>query len=679
VRFRILFTWFVLICVPSSAQELPVAAEQQFESLADIGEAEAEDDAYLQQLEYLTRQPLNLNTADERSLQEMGMLTDLQIGHLISYRKLLGPLLSIYELQAIPSWDLATIKKVLPFVTIKTAQPIGEAFFNRVKTGEHSLIMRYGQILERAKGFSRGEGGTKYEGGPQRFFFRYRYNYKNLLQAGILGDKDAGEPFFQGAQKFGFDFYTFHVFARKLGIVEALAVGDFTVNMGQGLIQWQSLAFRKSGETMLIKRQSAVLRPYTSAGEVNYNRGIAATLKKKNAELTFFASHRKMSANLEANPISGEPQITSIPVSGYHRTPGEIADRANSFQQTIGSVARIQTPGRHLAANVVYHRFGHPFQQKDDPYRSYAISGDHWFNASMDYSYTYKNLHFFGESAVDRRRSTAFLHGLLVSLDARLDASFLHRSIQAKYQAVQANAFTENTSPSNENGFYAGLSFRPSPNLKLDGYIDLFRFPWLKFQVDAPSDGRESLVQVHYTPSKKMELQARFREEQKLVNVPGNRNPLNKIETRFRRSFRIQLNYSPGTDFTFRQRLESLWLHSASIRPEQGYLVYFDLLYRPRFKPYGAVMRVQYFETDSYNSRLYAFESDLLYNYSLGVFYDKGYRYYLTLYYQFTENWTCWVRFARLQNFDKSVIGSGPDELQSNKKTELRVQLRWRI
>lgn len=50
---------------------------------------------------------------------------------------------------------------------------------------------------------------------------------------------------FKGRQKAGFDFYSVHLFARRLGIIQSLAIGDFTVNLGQGLIQWQSLAFKK--------------------------------------------------------------------------------------------------------------------------------------------------------------------------------------------------------------------------------------------------------------------------------------------------------------------------------------------------------------------------------------------------------------------------------------------------
>ncbi len=81
-----------------------------------------------------------------------------------------------------------------------------------------------------------------------------------------------------------------------MGNIKALALGDFTVNMGQGLIQWQSLAFKKSVDVMGVKRQSTVLRPYNSAGEYNFNRGAGITFRKGKIETTCFAHSPTKSA-----------------------------------------------------------------------------------------------------------------------------------------------------------------------------------------------------------------------------------------------------------------------------------------------------------------------------------------------------------------------------------------------
>ena len=92
-------------------------------------------------------------------------------------------------------------------------------------------------------------------------------------------------------------------------------------------------------------------------------------------------------------------------------------------------------------------------QKGDEPYNLYAISGKNWYNFSVDYSYTYRNLHFFGEAAADKNFNKAFINGLLISVDPRVDVSFVHRTINKAYQAINGNAFTENTYPTNETRF----------------------------------------------------------------------------------------------------------------------------------------------------------------------------------------------------------------------------------
>ena len=295
----------------SISQEIPITTEQQLENLTDANEGETEDDSYLQELENFRRHPLNINTADADEFKQLRILTDLQIVNFVTYRNLFGKLISLYELQAVPSWDIGTIKKLLPFITTSTPISLKDEAGIRFRDGEHSLLLRGIQVLEKAKGFDKSTSGTKYLGSPQRVFFRYRYTYKNLLQFGIVGDKDAGEQFLKGAQNKGFDFYSFHLFARKIGIIQALALGDFSVNLGQGLTQWQSLAFKKSVDVMGVKRQAATLRPYSSAGEFYFNRGAGITIKKGKIESTVFASIRKLSANFVADTVNNEDFISS--------------------------------------------------------------------------------------------------------------------------------------------------------------------------------------------------------------------------------------------------------------------------------------------------------------------------------------------------------------------------------
>jgi hypothetical protein len=658
-------------------QDIPATTEQQLENQTDVDQAETEDDSYLQDLEQFRKNPINLNTADADELKRLRIVTDLQIENLISYRNIFGKFISIYELQAVPAWDVSTIHKLLPLVTIAIPVSLADEASRRFRDGDHSLLIRISQILEKSDGFDKSTSGTKYIGSPQRILLRYRYTYKNLLQFGLVGDKDAGEQFFKGAQSKGFDFYSFHLFARKIGIIQSLALGDFTVNMGQGLIQWQGLAFKKSADVMGVKRQSSILRPYSSAGEFYFHRGAGITIQKGKIEATAFASIRKLSANFVADTVNKEDFISSFLTSGYHRTNSENDDRNNLTQTTFGGNVTYRGNRWHVGVNGIYYNFSLPVQKRDEPYNLYAISGKTWYNFSVDYSYTYKNLHFFGEAASDKNSNKAFINGLLVSVDPRVDISFVQRTISAAYQSINGNAFTENTYPTNESGFYAGITIRPAAAWRLDAYGDIYKFPWLKYLVDAPSSGRDFLAQLTYTPNKQVEVYTKFRNESKQGNQSDNTTVTNYLVALPRQNWRLQVSYKLNPAIALRNRAELLWYDNNGINKENGFLSFIDFIYKPLLLPYSGVLRLQYFETDGYNSRIYAYENDVLYSYSIPAFFDKGFRYYFTLNYDFSKKLSVWLRWAQTIYQIKNNIGSGLDEIEGNHRSEIKLQVRW--
>jgi DNA uptake protein ComE-like DNA-binding protein len=676
-KHYLIFLILYFINYDCKAQDIPPAAEQQLENLTDAEQAETEDDSYLQQLDYFRGNPLNLNTADVADLRELRILTDLQIANLLSYRRILGNFIHIYEIQAVPTWDVQTIRKILPFITIASPVSVRDNLASWFKGGEHSLLLRYAQVLEKQKGFEASTSGSKYKGGPQKVFFRYRYRYKNQLQFGLVGDKDAGEQFFKGAQNKGFDFYSVHFFARKIGVIQALAVGDFTVNMGQGLVQWQSMAFKKSGDITGIKRQSATLRPYNSAGEFNFHRGVGITIRKKNIESTFFGSWRKISANLSTDTSNYGDYVSSFLMSGNHRTSSEIANRNNLKQLSFGGNLRYSGNRWHVAVNTVAYNFSAPVQKRNEPYNAFALSGRNWYNISIDCSFTYKNFHLFGEAAADKGFHKAILSGLLVSVDQKVDVSVVHRAIAMDYQAVNANAFTENTYPTNENGIYFGVTAKPAMAWRIDLYSDHYKFPWLKYQVDAPSSGRDFLAQLTYTPGRQFEIYSRFRAEAKHLNkkeYSANTNALAEIP---KVNWRVHASYRISNSVILRQRVEVTWYDKNENTREEGYLMFADVLYKPLMRPFSAVARLQYFETDGYNSRLYAYENDVLYSYSIPVSYDKGHRYYFTLNYDVSKKLAFWLRWSQSIYSEKDTIGSGLDGISGNRRSEIKLQVRY--
>ena len=621
-------------------QEEYPAIEEQLEVQAESGDEVFEDDSWMEQLAFLKRHPININTAVEPELAQLLVLSPMQISNLLRYRLLMGPLIHVNELQAVPGWTPELIRKLLPFITVANQSITTKKLWERIAAAQKTFLFRYTQQFKSDK-------PGNYLGPPQHVLLKYQFNYGKLLQLGLLLEKDAGEPWLVNKSS---DFTSFHFFIREIGIVKAFAVGDFQLNMGQGLIQWQGMSTKKSGNALMIKRQDALLKPYRSAGEANFHRGIALAIGKGRWEWMSYVSVRKFSANVITDSVGGS-FVTSIVNSGYHRTVSEMDDRNKLVQVSTGASICYNVRGGRIAMNAARFNFSLPFQKSQEPYDLFALAGKTLRNYSIDYSYTFRNLHLFGEFAVDQRLNKACLNGLLVSLDKRLDLSLLFRSISPSYTSINANAFTENSAPNNETGLYTGVALRPAQHCKVEAYADFFYSRWLRYRVDAPSLGSDFLLQCSWTPNKRFSLYARWKLENKEENSSIEVYPIATVISRQRKTFRAHLSWDCSRTLSLRKRWETSFYNN-NVSAERGALFYTDLLFHPPFKPYGLSARLLCFETDGYNSRIYSYEKNVLNAFSVPFFSGKGLHASLNVHFDCNKN-----KLARIRWIGNKELG----------------------
>ena len=257
--------------------------------------------------------------------------------------------------------------------------------------------------------------------------------------------------------------------------------------------------------------------------------------------------------------------------------------------------------------------------------------------------------------------------------------SFVYRNISKGYQSLYSNAFTENTYPTNEKGLFSGITIKPTDAWRVDAYADMYRFPWLKFRVNAPTTGSDYLIQLTYKPNKLLEIYTRFKTEKKFINYNPDEFIVSPVIPKPRQNWRTQFSYKLNPSFTIRSRTESVWFDKNGQGAEKGFLLYADVLYNPVLKPFTANIRLQYFETEGYNSRLYAYENDVLYSFSIPTFYGKGYRYYFNTSYDVSRKISLWARLAQSLYPNTSTIGSALDEIPKNHKTEIKFQALYKF
>ncbi|WP_132055872.1 ComEA family DNA-binding protein [Pseudocnuella soli] len=660
---------FMVLASAMAGQELPLNARQQLELVAEANEEEPEDDALLQQLIFWQKRPLNLNVADAADLQVFPFLTPVHIHHFLAYRNLLGPFIDLHELQSIPGWELHIIRQLLPFVQVQPAMAPVRNLLQRLHGGEHQTLLRTTRVVQQSEGFKK-SGANGFAGDRQQALFRHQYRNTDGLQWGVTAEKDAGETIFKKGHATP-DFLSAHLFIRRMGKIKALAIGDFTANMGQGLVHWQALAFGKGPAAVAIKRQSSVLRPYASAGEALFLRGAGATLQHKSWEATVFAARQKIGANTDINEL-GESVISSFDVSGLHRTATELAKRKTVGQQVFGGNVQYGKGLFNWGLNTVYYHLSLPVEKRDEPYNLHALKGRSYLNYSTDYSFTWRNLHLFGELAANAPGKYAWVQGLVASIHPRIDMALHVRMMQPGYTTMAASAFTEGTVPTNEQGIYWGVQMRPHAKLVVNAYADVFRFPWLRFRVGAPSTGSDFLLQATYQPQKGTEWYVRYRARQKDRNVPGAGWPLELPLPYRQQNVRLHAGKNMGL-WVLRSRAEMVWWQQDAKKQERGMLVYGEAQYKGN-KRIEVSGRLAYFKTDSYDTRLYAFETDVLYGYSIPPLFGEGFRGYLVVHGDVNKNISVWLRAAHFFYPGAQSVGTGLNRIDGKGRTELKMQ-----
>lgn len=605
----------------------PSIGFSQIEEVEDIQQARpdqslSEDDHDWQEKDFFRRTRLNLNELTEEQLRVTGLLTEEQISQFFLYRKWLGPFIDIYELQAVPGWDVETIRRLLPFLHT-SIRPRARLNPNDLLTsGTHSLLIR--------AGFTGTDSVTssKFEGTGLRLFVRYQFRCRNRIRWGWVGEKDAGESLFSQSNRRGFDFNSFHFVYKGVRSLEGLFLGDYSVNFGQGLIQWQSLSLGKSSNAIQVFRTSEPVKPYSSSGEYLFYRGMAVVSSFNRWRYTVFLSVKPLHARLETDSVTHRTVIRSVDEAGYHRTSAEISLENSSRLYSAGSQIRFASKSFQIAINLVGHRYKQYYQPRVTRDSISVFMGQNRLNSSLSYQYRIRNFLCFGELAVDQSLQVAQLHALVASLHQRMTASLLIRTIDRSYQALFASSFTDKGTVESEKGIYLGFEYKPSKKIILHAFVDLFKNDWISVSVNRPSPGADQSIQFQYQPVKKAQLILRYRhrnyEENFFQSIDSNGVQYSK-----KNSWRMDVLIGQGTQVETHLRVETLGIRTESKEEQGGWIGYIESKWQPASHHWRLEARYSLFRTDSYQSRLYARESDMLYSYAIPAFYGWGERGYL--------------------------------------------------
>ena len=622
----------------------------------------------LEELSNRLQEPVNLNSATREQLEHFPFLSDIQIEHLLAYIYIHGHMETIYELQLVEELDRQTIQYLLPFVCIKAIN--NEPAF-RWKTmlkdagryGKNEVLTRLDIPFYKRKGYEH-----TYLGPSVYNSVKYTFRYRDQLYAGGVAEKDAGEPFAALHNSYGYDYYSFYLLLQNCGRLKSLAVGNYRLSFGQGLVMSTDYLMGKTIYASSFNNRSTGIKRHSSTDEYNYFRGVATTVAlTKRLSVSAFYSHRNMDG------VVTDGEITSVYKTGLHRSRKE-ADKKNllTSQLTGGNVSYQQNHIR-LGITGVYYVFNRPYEPELTGYSKYNIHGNHFYNLGIDYAYRWRRFSFQGETAIGKQ-GWASLNRLQYSPVQDIQFMLIHRFYSYDYWAMYAHSFGEGSTVQNEQGYYVGLETTPFSHWRFFVSFDLFSFPWKKYRINKPSRGTDGLIQATFTPRTNLSMYLKYRYKQKERDLTGSKGTLTLPI--FHHQLRYRLNYSLNDVFSSRTTLDYNHFHSQDRAATKGYQVTQMISSQLPWTRLFADVQGSYFCTDDYDSRVYVSEKGLLYTFYTPSFQGRGFRCAVRLRYELNKHWLFITKFGETIYLNRNEIGSGNDLIYGNKKADIQMQLR---
>ncbi|WP_346862136.1 helix-hairpin-helix domain-containing protein [uncultured Draconibacterium sp.] len=629
----------------------------------------------IEDLESFAENPININATNASELARLYLLNDVQIQKLLDYIATSGPVYSIYELNSIDGFSRDILQKMQVFIRFGEMKPETTSLKEELKYARHQVLMRGLGTLQKAKGYkTNNEGTIPYEGNRFRYYSRYNFEVRDRLSFGVTAEKDPGEAIFKGSNKHGFDFYSGHFSVKLNKTIENITVGDYLVRAGQGLVLWQGYTTGKSENVLGISKTGQGVRAYTSVDENFYFRGAATSLNLGSGKLSLFYSQNKVDGNIVLNESSGNV-FTSLQTSGYHRTSSEIEDENTVKNTNTGGLLSWHFNHLKIGASFVFQQFDKPYMRSSQLYNLFRFSGSENYTGGVDYVFNKGKYQLFGEAALSKSKGKAVVQGAVAHLHDQLSFSLLLRHFDKDYHALWGNTFAEGSSVNNETGLYFGAKFLPAKHVSISGYSDVYRSKWINYSTAGPANAWDIFVQADFTFSEKYSFYLRFKNEEKDQKFKEENRYVNQRERTQKTRFHFQ--YKASEKLLLKTRFEHVYYRGQ--KKENGFLVFQDAQFQPQNTPLTIAARIAWFSTESYDSRIYAYENDILYTFSIPPYYGKGFRTYFNLSYKISDKIECWAKAANTHWTDRESISSGLNLIDGNNKTELKIQLRLKF
>lgn len=618
--------------------------------------------------------PLNLNDIVEEDLYVLPFLTEDDVKNIMFHIDQHRPLMSTGELMFIYALDRQKRLMMQLFCYAGEYKKRDFSWKNVLRYSRSELVVRTDIPFYTKAGY-KDVSDSILQKNPNKVYLgnrlyqslRYNISSQDHIFAGFLMEKDAGEKYV--------DHFAGYMMLKNIGCIKSAIIGNYRISFGHGLVANTGSMF---GKAMKLKSMDVIDRGITrqsSTSETGYLQGAATTLKFGKVKTSLFFSYKNADGTYNSDSVG----LSSLKTDGLHRTYLERSKKNNLFITDYGANVHFDFNELQFSVTADITHLSVPLMPKYSTpstyYKQYNLRGSNFSAYSVAYSYHIHKLAFSGETAISSSAAIATVDQLQWTPNSYNTLTLIYRKYGAKYNALNARAFGENSTVHNENGIYLGWNSELTSKLNISAYVDAMYFPWLKYQVYGSSYGIEGLTQLTYSLSDNHSFSIRYRVKSKQRDYTQSESSTLQYKTNH--SLRIQYNLNIKDKWSLRTTLNGSYITFAD-QNNKGFSIGETIRYLG-IKNLRLDLACIYFNTDSYDVRIYNYESSLLYTFAMNSYYYKGIRGTLLASWKILENLSLTVKFATTNYFNRNIIGTGLEQISANHREDLQLQFRWKF
>lgn len=435
-----------------------------------------------------------------------------------------------------------------------------------------------------------------------------------------------------------------------------------------------------AGKGLGLAYPSHRLRANTSMSESGFLRGIASYLCHGRKNLTLFYSSLKLDGtSIQYDTLSNPLSFSSIDYSGLHRSANETSQRKRIAETLFGGHFIYTNNWLKLGLISYYHEMSIPVRTKPEAYAIFRYSGRTNLINGLTMAVWLRRIRFASELSISKNGGFCLVSGFeFIPVDG-ISIDLAYRYFSRDYQNLHGSGFQGGNNDDNETGIQWHIRMETASRWLINLTADVGSNRWVTYQLPAPSRQWAALVSTErawrdmggiYFSARYRKMTSKPADQFTRIIHPGYQEQINlKLEGR----------YSVLKRFDLKTRMEMNYLRENMQPGFRGWLFFQDIGYTAVSWPMHIWLRIGFFDSEAYETRLYAYENDVLYDFSSFMHDGKGTRAVFLVKYSPYQWLDLWFRISSVNYRDRKVISSGWDEIEGNRMEEIEFQLRIKI